>query len=1175
LGIITVNTLQGIKNVEIAGDEPTEQELDEISRAFPKLETSAEQEVPTDDMSSQEQIPVDMQAQPQVAAPEITQEIEDKSFRYALGRMETDEEKMNLLTQKLGPGTFERTAEDTFVIDAAKVNPSVRMELGLPDQGLLYADRPGFTDRDLFDFAGEAGTPLLGAIGAGVILSSAPILIGMAGVGATAAAFSAGDEAIDYLQGLNKQSLGDVMAKIAKEGVINALGEGAGRAIVGGAARLIKGPGPKYSQARAEEISTAIKEGRETDTGLQAIKNVLYPSPEKVGKQIAQEEALADMRGLIAAGASPAIGASTGKSILGTGQSLSESVMPPTYPGARNSQFIRGVLDDIGAGKITTEEGKLLIDTEAKALAKNLDDQLSDPEEAFKVARRNLDDVITKQLDQLQKRFNPVKGLPTEFSEGLQTSAALFQASSNALYKNAGDLLQGTGTKFNLTPVVDQIKILEDSFTSLGIPVKESSIFNAIKKLQAEGGADISTLQNLKSVLTVAAKDPEVVANFGAGEVGKVIKSLGGVIDGKFDETQRIISQGGKIVPDYNSPLPGSNITLDMVEKGLFTKADYDAQFYEKFIPAAPAELTNLKEGLRLWKEANLFYAEGQEKFNNVAVNAILKNARAKTGGRNLSDLDVLIKDGDVKNLQIYLDAVTPTVGNAARLTEPGADATILQAKALFEEGDVIAGNALLKEAGLDNTTGILPDFVQGMSKEDGYWQTMVKPYLDGLDTLVVQARSGANPGDLRTAIRTDVASQWLKNAIRESTVGPVNRTTIDAIALNNSFKGLGKEVQDTLFGNETANILRESLSDTYLLSAKNADDFARQIDSIGDVGLKAQANAVKQSIDEAAEASQTAVARALSTGQIDSADDLVQAVLKDPKSYDQLVKTFGRDELIKEGGLKDATLLGILKGANFDDLFTAAGQDAIQKGEWGKNFVKVLEQQNKNGVLEKMLGKETFKNLEKLAQDSIKVSNVDRPGVAFAGATARLAGGGAILAAVLGHFGVAFTAGAGLAGSAVGARLFRNPTFLKILTSPQMREQLYNKAIADGIVPAKYSQKNAGKAFYNQVNVYWTNRIIDSFTREGLRITGTTAVGQDRESPQGMMLREASKGQSLPSGISLDELRDKISVDPDMLKQPETDFRLDPLPLARPLSMNASDVERERARMGIAGLIS
>ena len=1183
MGIITVNTLQGIKNVEIAGDEPTEQELDEISRAFPKLETSAEQEVPTDDMSSQEQIPVDMQAQPQVAAPEITQEIEDKSFRYALGRMETDEEKMNLLTQKLGPGTFERTAEDTFVIDAAKVNPSVRMELGLPDQGLLYADRPGFTNRDLFDFAGEAGTPLLGAIGAGVALSSAPILVAMAGVGATAAAFSAGDEAIDYLQGLNKQSLGDVMAKIAKEGVINALGEGAGRAIVGGAARLIKGPGPKYSQARAEEISTAIKEGRETDTGLQAIKNVLYPSPEKVGKQIAQEEALADMRGLIAAGASPAIGASTGKSILGTGQSLSESVMPPTYPGARNSQFIRGVLDDIGAGKITTEEGKLLIDTEAKALAKNLDDQLSDPKEAFKVARRNLDDVITKQLDQLQKRFNPVKGLPTEFSDGLQTSAALFQASSNALYKNAGDLLQGTGTKFNLTPVVDQIKILEDSFTSLGIPVKESSVFSAIKELQKEGGVTISNLQNLKSVLTVAAKDPEVVANFGAGEVGKVIKSLGGVIDGKFDETQRIISQGGKIVPDYNSPVrgsiamteSGSNITLDMVEKGLFTKADYDAQFYEKFIPAAPAELTNLKEGLRLWKEANLFYAEGQEKFNNVAVNAILKNARAKTGGRNLSDLDVLIKDGDVKNLQIYLDAVTPTVGNAARLTEPGADAIILQAKALFEEGDVIAGNALLKEAGLDNTTGILPDFVQGMSKEDGYWQTMVKPYLDGLDTLVVQARSGANPGDLRTAIRTDVASQWLKNAIRESTVGPVNRTTIDAIALNNSFKGLGKEVQDTLFGNETANILRESLSDTYLLSAKNADDFARQIDSIGDVGLKAQANAVKQSIDEAAEASQTAVARALSTGQIDSADDLVQAVLKDPKSYDQLVKTFGRDELIKEGGLKDATLLGILKGANFDDLFTATGQDAIQKGEWGKNFVKVLEQQNKNGVLEKMLGKETFKNLEKLAQDSIKVSNVDRPGVAFAGATARLAGGGAILAAVLGHFGVALTAGAGLAGSAVGARLFRNPTFLKILTSPQMREQLYSKAIADGIVPAKYSQKNAGKAFYNQVNVYWTNKIIDSFTREGLRITGTTAVGQDRESPQGMMLREASKGQRLPSGISLDELRDKISVDPDMLKQPETDFRLDPLPLARPLSMNASDVERERARMGIAGLMS
>jgi hypothetical protein len=1170
LGIIAVDTWQGVKNIEIAGDEPTEQELDEISQAFPKLETSAEQETPTENMPPQAQAPVDMQP-PQIAAPEITQEIEDKSFRYALGRMETDEEKMNLLTQKLGPGTFERTAEDTFVIDAAKVSPNVRMELGLPDQGLVYADKPGFTSRDLFDFAGESGTPLLGAITAGVMLAGAPILIGMAGVGAAAAAFSAGDEAIDYFQGLNKQSLGDVMAKVAKEGTINALGEGAGRAIVGGVARLIKGPGPKYSQARADELAGSIATSREADSGLQALKNTLYPSPDKLGKQLAQEEAISNMRGLVIAGASPAIGSASGKSILGTAQALSENVMPPSFPGARNSQFIRNILEDVGAGRITQEAGSAAIDAEAKALASTLNAKLVNPDEAFKIARRNLDDVITGQLKALEKNFSPIKGLPTEFSEGLQVSAALFQASSNALYKNADTLLKTSGIKFDLAPVVKQIEALEDKFISLGIPVTESSIFNAVKRIRTEGGADISTLQNLKSVLELAAKDPGVIASQGAAEVGKVIKSLGSVLQNKLVETQKTISQGYKIVPT-----PGFNELKKAFDLGRITAPEFNEQIALQpvkygVVRLGPGELDEVKQGLTLWKRANTFYGEGQEKFNNTAVNMILKNVKAKTGGRNLDELSTIIKGGNVANLKTYLNAVTPSENSIARLAQPGTDATILEAKALFEAGDVLAGNQVLKSAGLDEVAGVLPNFVQGMVKEDSYWQTMVDPYIKGLNTLVQQARSGANPAVLRDSIRTDLSRQWLQNAIRESTAGPANATTIDGVALNNAFKGLGTGVQDTLFGTTNAKILRDSLGDAYLLSAKNADDFSRQIGSIGDDGLRIQAETIKNTVDEATEASRTALASVIARGEISSADDIVQAVLKDPKSYEQLVKTVGRDELVKEGGLKDATLRSILKGADFDTLFTSAGQDAVQTGAWGKNFINVLDKQNQKGVLEKILGKETFKGLKKLASDSVRISNADRPSVGFAGSVARLAGGGAILAAVLGHFAVAATAAGSLGGSIIATRLFRQPNFLKILLSPQMRSNLYSQAIKDGLVPEEFAQKTAGNEFG-----YFVNKFIDSASREALRVTATTAVGQDRESPQGMMLREGMKGQTLPSGLSLDQIRERIKIDPNMFEgEPDRDFRLAPLPIAQPLSMNASEVERERARMGIAGLYS
>ena len=138
------------------------------------------------------------------------------------------------------------------------------------------------------------------------------------------------------------------------------------------------------------------------------------------------------------------------------------------------------------------------------------------------------------------------------------------------------------------------------------------------------------------------------------------------------------------------------------------------------------------------------------------------------------------------------------------------------------------------------------------------------------------------------------------------------------------------------------------------------------------------------------------------------------------------------------------------------------------------------------------------------------------------------------------------------------------------------MRSDLYEKAIKDGLVSKELAQQagNSGPSWYA------INSLIDQFFRGGVKAFGTSAPGADRESPQGMAVREAAKTIELPKGLNLDAIRENINLDPNMLefkKEKYTPQVLPPLNVITPkrnLSMTASDVERERARMGIAGLM-
>ena len=225
MGRIRINTPQGIATVDIEGDTISAGELDRLRQLAPTEAGETFDYTVVEDEMVTEETPA-----PEPEPELITGEVRDTLLRLEVGRMDTDEEKANLLTINLGEGTVEHVGPDTFIIDQDKVSPEIRQKYGLGDTGKIYFNKPGFTLPDLADFAGAHGPVVVGAIGASIAASSLAWAPAMAVVGTTAMAVKAVDEGIEWLQGLNRQSVGEVAAAIVIEGPLNAIFEGGGRA---------------------------------------------------------------------------------------------------------------------------------------------------------------------------------------------------------------------------------------------------------------------------------------------------------------------------------------------------------------------------------------------------------------------------------------------------------------------------------------------------------------------------------------------------------------------------------------------------------------------------------------------------------------------------------------------------------------------------------------------------------------------------------------------------------------------------------------------------------------------------------------------------------------------------------------------------------------------------------
>ena len=273
MAIINVETPDGIKRVEIAGDKPTAEEQNAIANTFFAQQTP-ESETPLGDidisnMSSDEltqyftargrrergqqqgTISADGQAQqPAYPSPTVEGEIDSVIFRTGFGTKDNEQERIEYIEENFGVGTAVKFGPEEYGINLDNVEETIKEDYNLPASGSIRVNQPGYTKYDIPQFIGEYRGPLIATAVAAPFLAPLGYFWGVAGTGAVAGFGKGVDEGIEYLEGTQRQTGEEVRDDMIKEALWMAAGEGILRPVFKFARRLFKGPGPKIEDTR-------------------------------------------------------------------------------------------------------------------------------------------------------------------------------------------------------------------------------------------------------------------------------------------------------------------------------------------------------------------------------------------------------------------------------------------------------------------------------------------------------------------------------------------------------------------------------------------------------------------------------------------------------------------------------------------------------------------------------------------------------------------------------------------------------------------------------------------------------------------------------------------------------------------------------------------------------------
>ena len=241
---------------------------------------------------------------------------------------------------------------------------------------------------------------------------------------------------------------------------------------------------------------------------------------------------------------------------------------------------------------------------------------------------------------------------------------------------------------------------------------------------------------------------------------------------------------------------------------------------------------------------------------------------------------------------------------------------------------------------------------------------------------------------NLENQARDDLAAEWLSQTERTS----LKHGVFSGPAFANKFDLLGEPLQKVLFGDANAAAIRELSRDYYRMgfnnkrfieeagapiqTAEGAALRAGAEDIVGGRTLSDEIGNLQQVARTALEQSEDEFFQAVAKGNLSNADEVVTAVLKNPKYYERIKNEFGETELDVPMGFKDMTMARIMEVAFPEGIVGEPGLDRVATGAWAPAMKKAITTLNSNGALSKILGQDTIDNLLKLSRIGEGISN-------------------------------------------------------------------------------------------------------------------------------------------------------------------------------------------------------
>jgi hypothetical protein len=919
-------------------------------------------------------------------------ELESLGAQYDYAKADTDRGRADWITRRYGPGTFGQDENGRFYLKLDNIEPALKARDNLEDSGTMYINRPsgdflGLMDpSDVVAFGGAFQGPLLATTAAAFATTGVGLPASIAIMGLAAAGGKVFDELIEesFIRNRQDQTGAEIWGDVATEFLFGAGGELVVGTAIRGVRRLVKGPG----KPDATLIDKLVQEG----------------IPRRRAKEIATQKARALIRGDIKAGAAPSIYETTGKTIAGRLQAVHEGIFGSTAAAAKNRKYVSNLWENYLKGNMDEKAFKDAMQQNADDITRVIQNAMKDPDEAVRLADRHLRKTIQGELDILLNAFASGSKQSKDWQKAMGQSVRLWQQDSSVLYKHAEDLL-GDIT-FSRTPIQKTVRGILDSAEAKMGQMSDAPLLNYV--INKAEDFTLTELNALRHTLSSQAKHPDLVGTASDFQ----IKMLKDAVDKMF--TQKASSLAKEIAAAET--VPGA------VQFGGTQAMRVPGE--SKFLPIK--DIQAKREGLEKLVEANRHYTDGAEIFKTGAVNMLNRNIKDGFFEDLIDVAQTVIQNKRPELLRAHLARVTPSSSTVGKIqsVEPQVWESAAQAA---RNGDIDSLNRILVSNGIPEEVVLKPPaFLKDLPVEDLYRQRTMNQLADTLDQYADDAVARTGSLERRNVNRDMLASAWLKNASAESQKGRV----FNPGEFAQKFDDLGKETQDLLFGTQRSSELRKTLSDFYLVGNQKQNWSNVVLEDIANPNMRAIVTSLQNDLRIASEQSHDALFKAIRSGSIENADELIEASIKNPRLVDALRNRVGDDAFKVPGGLEDQAMQRIMLSA-FPDGVTA---EAVQSGSFGPAMLSTIKKMNERGSLTKILGKDVVDGLIDVSKTATRVGDASlkgKGGLAAAGYAAAFAM--SLLANPIGTL-------VGAGGILLSARLMRNKHFLLWMTKPRIR---------------------------------------------------------------------------------------------------------------------------------------